>query len=262
MEADEKSYLEYIGTLLDTAGSRKSDIVCLPEDFAELGDKPQSIDGCVGKFIIPYAKKHNTYIIMPINEQYKGKVYNSAVVIDRDSKVMGRYFKVHPVPGEIEKFKTTKGDTLPVFKTDFGTIGIMTCFDVCFPEVPAILARKGAQAIFLPHQLNSPDPDTYMLNIRAQAMFNSVYLVASTWGTAPGAHWNPQSCYPSCIIGQDGKIIACSQGEAGVITATIDIQRKWMVQGHGEPELTDMRDIFEKYRRPDIYRKEDPEQKT
>ena len=254
-----RKYLEYVGTLLDIAGKRNSDIVCLPEDFAELRERAQSSTGSVGTFIMSFAKKYKMYIIMPISERYNEKNYASAILIDRNGIVAGRYFKIHSTPLEVKKFKISRGNTIPVFQTDFGTIGIMICFDSYFPELPAILARKGAKIIFFPHQQNTPDPDTYMLHIRAHAMFNSVYIVASTWGTKSGDSWDPRSCYPSCIIGQDGNIIASSQKEEGVVTATIDVDRKWMVNGHAEPGIKDMRWIYKKYRRPDLYIKEDSE---
>ena len=44
----------------------------------------------------------------------------------------------------------TPGDALPVFETDFGTIGMMICWDVTFPEAARTLAKQGAEVIFLP----------------------------------------------------------------------------------------------------------------
>ncbi|MBI4379406.1 MAG: carbon-nitrogen hydrolase family protein, partial [Nitrospinae bacterium] len=180
-----------------------------------------------------------------------------AVLIDRFGKISGRYFKIHPVPNETKQFKVSRGSNIPVFKTDFGLIGIMICFDSYFPELPAILARKGARIIFFPHQQNTPDSGTYLLHLRAHAMFNCVYLVASTFGIKRGGHWDPKKNYPSYIIGPDGNLISCSRKE-GLVTVTIDIERKWMVEGHGETGVKDMKYILAKYRRPELYRKEEP----
>jgi len=254
----EEKYLEYIGKLLDIAGKRKSDIACLPEDFAELGKNAQPVTGPVGSAITPYASKHDMYIIMPIIEIYEGKNYGTAVLFDRKGNVAGRYQKVHPIVGEMKNYKVSKGNEIPVFQTDFGSIGIMICFDINFPEMSGIMTRKGAKIIFMPHQLCTPDPITYMLQVRAHAVFNSVHVVASTWGTRHGTQWDPRNRYPSCVVGCDGSIIAASEKEEGVLTAHLDPDHKWMVEGHAEPGVHDMQWILNKYRRPDLYKEEDP----
>ena len=112
--------------------------------------------------------------------------------------------------------------------------------------------------IFFPHLLCSPDPGTYKLQIRAHAMFNSVYVVAATCGGQRVADRNSPDHYPSYIVGRDGGIIASSEKEEDVVSASLDLGRRWKVRDHGEPGLHDMQWILAKYRRPDIYRKEDP----
>ncbi len=257
MKMEQDEYLEHIGKYVALAGKKNSDISCLPEDFASQKENPEPITGPIARFIRDLAKKYKMYIIMPIMERFKGRNYNSAILIDRSGEVAGRYFKTHPIPNEMKQFKVSRGSNIPVFKTDFGLIGIMICFDSYFPELPAILARKGARIIFFPHQQDTPDHKTYLLHLRAHAMFNCVYIVASTFGIKRGRHLNQSNNYPGCIIGPDGDIISCKKGE-GVITVTIDIERKWMVEGHGESGVKDMKYILAKYRRPELYRKEEP----
>ncbi len=77
---------------LETAGSRGVDIACLPEEFA--GFAGESIPGPTTKAIGELARKYHMYVICPIREQAGGRQYNTAVLLDRQGKVAGRYRKV------------------------------------------------------------------------------------------------------------------------------------------------------------------------
>jgi len=75
--------------------------------------------------------------------------YNTSVLINRTGSVAGKYRKLSLPREEIDGGVTPR-DSLPVFNTDFGRIGMMICWDVTFPETARTLAREGAEMIFLP----------------------------------------------------------------------------------------------------------------
>lgn len=163
------------------------DIYCLPEVFqaagVEGGRPPKSVsaeDGS-GKIIRPFqefAKKNNCYVICPIYTTESNKYYNAAVVIDRQGDYVGEYRKVRLTEGELRGGLTPGPLDVPVFKTDFGTIGIQICFDIEWPEGWVQLGRKGAEIVFFASAFSGG------ARISAKAIDNR-YCVVSSIRTGP-----------------------------------------------------------------------------
>jgi predicted amidohydrolase len=137
------------------------------------------------------------------------------------------------------------GSEYPVFRTDFGIIGIQICYDNFFPEVSRSLALKGAEIIFLPIWGDTRG-DFYEWDIvaRARAIDNAVYLVASMYD-------GPDK---SLIIDPDGKILPDDDGFKGLKTASIDLSKRtferWLsVNGYGE-----WKNLFPQERRSETYK--------
>src|SRR5688500_18789195 len=81
--------------LVDEEGARGSDIIVLPETWR--GQKqPESLDGETITALSKLAKKHNTYILSPIDRKDGNSRFNTAVLIDRHGKVVFSYDKVYP----------------------------------------------------------------------------------------------------------------------------------------------------------------------
>lgn len=120
-----------------------------------------------------------------------GIYYNTAVVIDADGKVLGKYRKMHipEDPGFYEKFYFVPGDLgFKVFKTRYATIGVLICWDQWFPEAARLMALKGAEIIFYPTAIGWKDEEpketksyhaAWETVQRSHAIANGVY-VAST----------------------------------------------------------------------------------
>ncbi|MDD2286660.1 MAG: carbon-nitrogen hydrolase family protein [Prolixibacteraceae bacterium] len=134
------------------------DVICLPEAFHVAGiegGRPSlevSSENGSGNIIRPFqefAKKHNCYIICPIYTTENGKYYNAAVIIDRQGQKIGEYRKVRLTVGEMERL-TPGPREVPVFKTDFGVIGIQICFDILWDDGWRQLGDKGAEIVFWP----------------------------------------------------------------------------------------------------------------
>jgi predicted amidohydrolase len=95
------------------------------------------------------AVKHDLYIVAGLLEREGPAIYNVAVLISPDGKVIGKYRKVTLPRGEIEA-GITPGRDYPVFETRFGKVGMMICYDGFFPEVARALAIQGAEVIVWP----------------------------------------------------------------------------------------------------------------
>ena len=101
------------------------------------------------------AKKHKMALVVPFYEEAQtGVYYNTAVLIENDGAVLGKYRKTHiPHVGPCfwEKFYFKPGNLgYPVWDTSVGRVGILICYDRHFPEPARELGLKGAELVFNP----------------------------------------------------------------------------------------------------------------
>ena len=97
------------------------------------------------------ADELDIYFIFGFLESKDTKLYNTAILIDPDGDIIGRYSKTHFAEGyTIKPDAYTPGNEYPVFQTPFGIVGIMICYVRQLPEPARIMALKGAQILFVP----------------------------------------------------------------------------------------------------------------
>ena len=108
------------------------------------------------------------------------RLYNTAVIFDRQGRLLGTYDKHHPYSPEINDEGITPGTAVPVFRTDFGKVGVMICYDSWFPDVAQLLSLKGAEIILF------PNVGYYRSLMPARAADNGVRIVASSHGSGNG----------------------------------------------------------------------------
>ena len=121
----------------------------------------------------------------------------------------------------LERFYFRGGNGTPVFQTDFGTIGIMICYDMGYPEVARMLALQGAQIVLCPSAWCEPDHDVWDINVPARALENTVFLCAvNRYGREQDLYMGGHSkvCDPR------GRVVAelPDEGE-GVLNVEIDL---------------------------------------
>jgi len=90
-----------------------------------------------------------SFAVVGMLERAGRKLYNSAAVIGPDG-VVGLYRKMHRPFIGVDRFVTPGDLGFPVFKLPFGSIGVLICYDLSFPEAARALKLKGAQAICVP----------------------------------------------------------------------------------------------------------------
>ncbi|MEK7383104.1 MAG: nitrilase-related carbon-nitrogen hydrolase [Elusimicrobiota bacterium] len=127
---------------------------CAEQD-ARWYDCAEPIPGPTTALMQKLAKKHEMVIVSPIYETPStGTYYNTAVVIDADGAVLGKYRKnhiPHCPPGFWEKFYFKPGNLgYPVFQTRYAKIGVYICYDRHFPEGARLLGLGGAEIVFNP----------------------------------------------------------------------------------------------------------------
>lgn len=100
--------------------------------------------GLLGKI----AKEGRIYVCAGMVEESRGLYYNTSFLIGPEGYI-GKQRKTHLSQDEYFYFKA--GLNLPVFDLPFARIGIIVCFDNCFPEIPCSLAVKGAEILLSVH---------------------------------------------------------------------------------------------------------------
>ena len=121
-----------------------------------------------------WARDHKCWVVCPILVKAEERVFNSAVLINRDGDIVGRYDKIHPTENELRRAVCPGVTDPPVFETDFGLIGIQICFDVNWRDQWRTLKQKGARLIFFPSAFPASR------QVRSLAWLNQCYVVTST----------------------------------------------------------------------------------
>lgn len=245
--------------LVRQAGEKGSDIVCLPEFSAapvkESQFAPETVPGPATQAFAQLAAKFRMHVIVPLLEDVgRTKYYNTAVLLDRAGQIIGKYRKTHLcLPVCHEGDTTIAGDQLPVFKTDFGTIGITTCMDIHYPEIYTTLALKGADIIFWPSAAMDYTGNLIESLVNARAVDNQVYFVTSHFIQQPylaGKHYGR-----SRIVDCMGRVRADTGHFQGVAIADIDLDETYPMwyQGKALEQYPTMRQTIFKTRRPELY---------
>lgn len=145
---------------------------CQTEDHAHF-KRAEEIPGPSTQTMSSLASELGVVLILPLFEKRSTGIYhNTAVVIDADGSIAGRYRKMHipDDPGFYEKFYFTPGDTgFQTISTRFGKIGVLICWDQWFPEAARLTALSGAQILFYPTAIGYQAFDESVAEKQAQA---------------------------------------------------------------------------------------------
>lgn len=129
---------------------------------------------------VAMAVSYNINIIAGSMFEYQDHVLRNVAYLCRRDGTYDSQYKLHATPDEVSYWGVTGGDTLKVFDTDSGRIGILVCYDVEFPELPRILAERGIDILFVPFYT---DTKNGYLRVRhcaqARAVENEIYVVIS-----------------------------------------------------------------------------------
>ncbi|MEO8210793.1 MAG: bifunctional GNAT family N-acetyltransferase/carbon-nitrogen hydrolase family protein [bacterium] len=200
---DFEAVCEQIEFFVDAASSYKCDFILFPEyfhaplmaDFNHLPE-PDAIRKLAdytpmlkNKFA-EFAIKYNANIITGSMPQIRnGKLLNIGYLCRRNGTVE-KYEKLHVTPSEKNDWGMSGGDSLKVFDTDCGKIGILICYDVEFPELSRILADEGMDILFVPFLT---DTQSGYMRVRycaqARAIENECFVaIAGSVGNLPKVH--------------------------------------------------------------------------
>ena len=136
---------------------------CQVEDVAHF-DLAEPIPGPSTQFFGQLAKRLGAVIVTSLFERRApGLYHNTAVVIERDGSIAGRYRKMHipDDPAYYEKFYFTPGDQgFHPIDTSVGRLGVMVCWDQWYPEGARLMALQGAELLIYPTAIGYAATDT------------------------------------------------------------------------------------------------------
>lgn len=204
------------------------DIACLCEDantagwLGDLDERAEDLPAASGDAMGPtlermaaVARRHATYLIVPHFVRAGGRMFNSAVLLDRTGAILGRYDKLHGVEepegsGQVER-GCTPGARVPTWDLDFGRVGIQICFDLLYDDGWQSLERSGAELVFWP----SAYPGVRHLASRA---WRHQYFVVS-------CPWRP----PCGIYDPTGSVLASGdRADGAVLVERVDLEYRLM----------------------------------
>lgn len=234
---DTRSAQESVRQFLETiqrAVPPGTDVILLPEGITVVGtgkhyaDVAETVPGPTTQRLGEVAREKKAYIAAGIYEREGTAIYNTAVLVDRAGNLIGKYRKVYLPREEIEG-GLTPGSDYPVFRTDFGKVGMMICYDLQYADPARALALRGAEMILMPIW------GGFEALGKARAIENRVFLVSSGYD------------YPTYIMDPNGELLAIAKEQGTAAAATVDLNRRYV-----DSWLGDMRGRFMKELRLDV----------
>ena len=236
---------------------------------ASLCDLAEPIPGPSTETFGALAKELGIVLVLSLFERRTAGIYhNTAVVIEKDGSIAGKYRKMH-IPDDpcyYEKFYFTPGDLgFRPIETSVGTLGVLVCWDQWYPEAARLMALNGAQLLIYPTAIGGVATDSpfeqslqceaWQLVQRGHAVANGLPVITvnrtghedDPSGNTPGLEfWGN-----SFAVGPQGEIITMFGDDEESRVVDIDMDRTEYVR-RGWPFFRDRRidaypDILKRY---------------
>jgi deaminated glutathione amidase len=222
--------LELVRKLIGDAESGRPDLVVLPEavmheygsdiDLAEIAEP---LDGPFVSALTELATTYGTAIVAGMFERSDGLPYNTLVAVSPDGTLAASYRKVHLFDsfGHQESARLRAGEPRAV-TVDFADtrVGLMTCYDLRFPELARLLIDDGATVLAVPAAwVQGPLKEGHWETLlRARAIENTAYVAAA-------AQCGAKYCGRSMLVDPFGVVTAALGEQEGVVAADVDPAR-------------------------------------
>ena len=221
---------------------------CQVEDVNNF-DWAEPIPGPSTQFYGHLAKQFGVVIVTSLFEKRApGLYHNTAVVIESDGTIAGKYRKMHipDDPAYYEKFYFTPGDLgFHPITTSVGKLGVLVCWDQWYPEAARLMALQGAELLIYPTAIGYESSDTpdeqerqreaWTTVMRGHAVANGLPVVAvNRVGLEPDPSGNTQGIRfwgSSFVAGPQGELLyrASNSDEENVIVP-VDLQHSEQVR--------------------------------
>lgn len=221
---------------------------CQVED-TELFNLAESIPGPSTDEFGELAKELGVVIVLSLFEKRAAGLYhNTAVVLEKDGTIAGKYRKMHipDDPAYYEKFYFTPGDLgFQPIQTSVGKLGVLVCWDQWYPEAARLMAMAGADMLIYPTAIGWESTDTedekarqqgaWVISQRGHAVANGLHVVAvnrTGYEPDPSGQTNGITFWGhSFVAGPQGEILwKASSDKEEIKVLDIDLKRSEQVR--------------------------------
>lgn len=209
----------------------QADLILLPEiwnigyfAFGSYEDESEELEGPTVSLLKEKAVKKKAFIFGgSFVKRLSGKLYNTSVLINPKGEVIAQYSKIHLFGFKSEEATLlTRGTEICVVKTEIGTFGLSTCYDLRFPELYRKMAVMGAEMFLVASAWPVPRIEAWLMLNRVRALENQVFLISSN---CTGLSRGRQLIGHSMMVDPWGTPMASSGFEECIIQARIDLQK-------------------------------------
>jgi len=215
----------------------------------EIFNQAETIPGTSTERFGALAKELSVVLVLSLFEKRSAGLYhNTAVVIEKDGTIAGKYRKMHipDDPAYYEKFYFTPGDLgFEPIETSVGKLGILVCWDQWYPEAARLMTMAGAEILIYPtaigwestdaHEEKQRQLDAWIIAQRAHAVANGLHVVSCNrtgYEADPsGATNGIQFWGNSFVAGAQGEMLAEASNEKEEnLIVEIDLSRTEIVR--------------------------------
>jgi predicted amidohydrolase len=251
------------------AASRGARIVCTPEaavqGYARVSFPPgtamddprivaeragilaaaEPVPGPATERFAALARELGIWLILGMDENRAGKLFNSAILITPAGKIAGVYSKVH-LQNWMTASGVENGDGFPVWEIEVGKVktkvGIQICYDIQHPESSRELALGGAEIVFVPYCTSDFSRPLLVHLFETRALENRLFLVRVNYGA-------PRNTGTSSIIDFEGGTVDELDHAPGVLVGDLNLTALRKVRADWNPVYG------APYRRPGAYKR-------
>ena len=180
------------------------------------------------------SKSLNVFIFgsLPEYDSATKNYYNTSVAYNTSGELITKHRKLHlfdiDIPGKITSKESDifqSGSQITVFDAGNVKIGMAICYDIRFPELSLIMAKKGAQILYFPAAFNqTTGPLHWELLIRSRALDNQVYVI----GTSSARYTKDPNIYQawghSSITDPMGRVLVTCEQDPTILIKEIDLE--------------------------------------
>jgi predicted amidohydrolase len=222
---DKKSNMLKAEKFILQAADEKIKLVVLPELFSTgnynlaTDDLSEMLYDKTTNFLKELAENNDMFIVGSFIQKVTMKMVDdkrNTTILCGPGGVIGVYDKVFLWRGEVGALK--RGNDFEVVETPLGRIGMLTCYDIAYPEAGRALGKKGANIIVSGSSFFTQN--TWDFATRARAYENSVYHIAAD---RVGKDGSRPYCGMSRIVDPMGRVMAEKVDGEGLLTAEIDL---------------------------------------
>ncbi len=176
-----------------------------------------------------YSRLHKCYMTgsmleLPLRrtKQYSQQAYNSTYLIDPKGELINRYRKIHLFTLGQEHEKFIPGRHVRTVTFPWGKIGLAICFDLRFPELFRMHAKRGAQVVMIPSAWPKVRIDHWLTLLKARAIENQCFMIGVN-KVGKDLHGLPLGGH-SAIFGPWGECHGLLKSRPGILSVKLDLQ--------------------------------------